>query len=94
MQRALRLTTLARDQLNAVPEGTRKKKIQRTLGLLETNLRHPSLNTHKYDGLSGDNGEDVFDAYIENKTPTAWRIFWHYGPGQGELTILAITPHP
>lgn len=94
MQFKLELTTLARDQLAAINNPTREKKVKRTLGLLETNLRHPSLNTHKYDGLSGQNGEDVFEAYVENKTPTAWRVFWHYGPKQGQITILAITPHP
>jgi hypothetical protein len=35
-----------------------------------------------------------FDAYAGNKTPAAWRIFWHYGPDQKQITILAITPHP
>ena len=61
---------------------------------METNLRHPSLNTHKYDSLSGPEGEEIFEAYVENKTPGAYRVFWYYGPGQGVLTILAITPHP
>jgi hypothetical protein len=61
---------------------------------METNLRHPSLNTHKYESLSGPNGEEVFEAYVESKTPAAFRIFWHYGPGREIITILAITPHP
>jgi len=62
--------------------------------LLQTNRKHPSLHTHKYESLKGKNGEEVFEAYAENKTPAAYRIFWHYGPGQGVMTILAITPHP
>lgn len=49
---------------------------------METNLRHPSLNTHKYDTLNGPNGEDVFESYAQNKTPGAYRVFWHYGPPQ------------
>ena len=44
--------------------------------------------------LSGPNNEEVFEAYVENKTPAAFRVFWYYGPGQGVITILAITPHP
>lgn len=70
------------------------QKVLKTLGLMQTNLRHPSLNTHKYESLAGPNGEEVFEAYVENKTPAAFRIFWHYGPGRQDITILAITPHP
>ena len=38
--------------------------------------------------------EKVFEAYAQNKTPSAYRIFWCYGPQKRQLTILAITPHP
>jgi hypothetical protein len=72
----------------------RLKAVLKTLGLMETNLRHPGLNTYKYDSLKGANGEEVFEAYAENKTPGAYRVFWHYGPGKGVVTIIAITPHP
>ena len=72
----------------------RFKAVRKALGLLETNPRHPSLNTHKFSSLKGPGGEEVFEAYAENKTPAAWRIFWHYGPDKKQITILAITPHP
>lgn len=72
----------------------RLKAVRKTLAYLETNPRHPSLNTHKYSALEGPNGEEVFEAYAENKTPAAYRIFWYYGPNKKEITILAITPHP
>lgn len=67
------------------------KAVKKALGLMETNIRHKSLHTHKYDSLSGPNGEEVFEAYAENNT---YRIFWYYGPSRGMITILAITPHP
>jgi hypothetical protein len=70
------------------------KKVLKTLGLMQTNLRHPGLKTHKYDSLSGPDEEEVFEAYVENKTPAAFRVFWYYGPGKNVITILAITPHP
>ena len=56
--------------------------------------RHPALNTHEFSSLNGANGEKVFEAYPENKTPAAYRIFWYYGPGKDVITIVAITPHP
>ena len=64
------------------------------LGLLEVNPRHRSLNTHKYGSLRGIRGEEVFEAYAENKTPAAFRVFWHYGPDKKTITVIAITPHP
>jgi len=70
------------------------KAVRKALGYLETNTRHPSLNTHKYDSISGPNGEEIFEAYAENKTPATYRIFWYYGPNKKEITIIAITPHP
>jgi len=77
------------------------KQVRKTLGLLETNLRHPSLQTHLFQSLHGPKGEDVFEAYAQNKTPGAYRVFFYYGPDRVEgkkrfpvLTIVAITPHP
>jgi hypothetical protein len=72
----------------------RLKSVRKALGYLETNPRHPSLNTHKYTALIGPNGEDILEAYAENNTPGAYRIFWMYGPGKNVITIIAITPHP
>jgi hypothetical protein len=72
----------------------RLKAVRKALGLLEINPRHPGLQTHKYESLKGKNGEEIFEAYAENKTPAAFRMFWHYGPGKQVITIIAITPHP
>jgi hypothetical protein len=70
------------------------KSVRKTLGLMETNLRHPSLQTHVFQSLTGPSGEKVFEAYVQQKTPGAYRIFWYYGPDRKEITIVAITPHP
>ena len=70
------------------------KAVRKTLGLIETNLRHPSLNTHEFTLLKGPNGEKVFEAYAQQMTPKAYRIFWYYGPKKDQIIIAAITPHP
>jgi hypothetical protein len=62
--------------------------------LYANNLKHPSLNTHKYDALEGPEGQEVFESYAENKTSGAYRIFWHYGTAKMEITILKICKHP
>lgn len=72
------------------------KQIAKTISLLKTNPRHPGLNTHEYDSIENpyDKKKKVFEAYSQNQTPGAYRVFWCYGPGTKELTIVAITPHP
>jgi hypothetical protein len=72
----------------------RLKAVRKTLGLLETNLGHPGLQTHKFQSLKGPQGQEVFEAYAEQHTSAAFRVFWCYRPGKGELTIIAITEHP
>jgi len=72
----------------------RLKSVKKALAYLETNPKHSSLNTHKYTAFIGPNGEEIFEAYAENNTPAAYRIFWHYGPNKGNITIITITPHP
>ena len=106
MQRQLRFTDEADTQLKALAADPAKsglnKQILKTLGLLELNPRHPGLQTHEYTSLQGTNGERVWEAYAQNQTPGAYRVFFHYGPdeeGIGKkripvLTIVAITPHP
>jgi hypothetical protein len=94
------LRNLADLEKSAAKRGT-LKQVRKTLGLLETNLRHPSLNTHPYRSLHGPAGEEVYEAYAQNDTPGAYRVFFMYGPDRkegtkriGVLTIIAITPHP
>ena len=70
------------------------KAVRKTLGLMETNLRHPSLNTHEFTLLKGPNGEKVFEAYAQQRTPSAYRIFWYYGSRSKQITVVAVTPHP
>lgn len=87
---ATQLSSLEKDKgLNK-----RLKSVRKALAYLEVNPRHPALRTHKFSSLSGPNGEEILEAYAENKTPAAYRIFWFYGPGKTVITIVAITPHP
>lgn len=91
------------DQLEAGGQATRAKhkKVLKTLRLLQDNPRHPGLASHQYETFPGYTDEKVWESYVENRTSSAWRIFWMYGPDEkvGDepvpvITILAITPHP
>ena len=106
LQRAAEQAANTRAQANKRSSGKKKTKSSKQEGLfkqvakairqLATNPRHSSLNTHEYDSLENpfDPKGKVFEAYAQNNTPGAYRIFWCYGPEKGEMTILAITPHP
>jgi hypothetical protein len=91
-------TTEAASQLKKLEKNNSLKKrckaVLKALAYLETNPKHPGLNTHKYNSFTGNNGEEIFEAYAENNTPAAYRIFWHYGIGKNVITIVSIIPHP
>lgn len=83
-----------RDGLEKNPSSAKVwKAVRKTLAMMETNLRHPGLMTHKYHSLEGPDGEDVFEAYAQQQTPAAYRVFWYYGPDKGQITVVAITSH-
>ena len=88
----------ARAELEAIEHNPsqikRLKAVRKALALLESNPRHPGLNTHKFSEMEGPRGEVVFEACAGNNTPGAYRVFWHYGPDKDAITIIAITPHP
>ena len=98
MNFTLLFTQQASDDLDALEQHKsllkRLKAVRKTLGYLEVNPRHPNLRTHKYTSIIGPQHEEVFEAYAENNTPAAYRIFWYYGPQKNEITIITITKHP
>jgi hypothetical protein len=70
------------------------KKLVKALGYLSTDPRHNSLSSHEISDLSRKHGFKIFQSYLENNTPRAGRIFWTYGPDAGNITVLAVEPHP
>lgn len=75
-------------------EMKRFKKLVKALSLLQQNPRHTGLASHEIDDLSNRHKMKIFQSYLENNTPSAGRIFWTYGPDKGDITILAVEPHP
>lgn len=72
----------------------RHKAVSKAIRFLAANPKHPSLNTHEYTVLSEKLGVKVWEAYAEQKTPAAYRVFWVYGPDKRQITIISISPHP
>ncbi len=75
-------------------EKTLFKKLVKAFGLLRNNPRHAGLCTHDIDPLSKRYGKKVWQSYLENRKPAAGRIYWVYGPGRKEITIISLEPHP
>jgi hypothetical protein len=107
MLHKLRFTSTADGQLTKIEndhalEGV-LKQVRKTLGYLETDLRSKSLQTHEYYSLTRRyGGLKVFEAYVQQNTPAAYRVFWHDGPDEKDkngkrisiITVIAITQHP
>ena len=83
-------------QLNGDPANSKRAKaVRKALGLLSQNPRHPGLNTHEWKSTQCPHGEKLWEAYAENNTAGAYRIFFCYPPQKrGFVLIVAITPHP
>jgi len=72
------------------------KQVYKCIELLAANPRHPGLHTHEFHSLPHpyDKKKKVFEAYAQNRTSSAYRVFWCYGPQADKITVIAITPHP
>ncbi len=70
------------------------KAVQEAFKKLPRNPRHPGLQTHEFSSLKGSNNEKVFEAYAEQNTPAAYRIFFYYGPQKGVISIISVERHP
>jgi hypothetical protein len=99
----LRFATRAAATLKELEDGdpnqlAKLNKVRRALARLEQDPMHPGLASHRYETFPVDRDLKVWDSYVENHTPGAWRIFWRYGPddpaGPPVIAVLAITLHP
>ena len=89
-------TLLDKAQANNLTPDEREffDKWSKALRYLSRNPKHPGLQTHEIDDLSRKFGLKVWQSYLENNTPGDGRIFWAYGPGRGQITVLAVERHP
>jgi len=93
MEFTIILTQKANDAMESA-DPKKKAKIVRCLAKLGSNPRHPGLNSHSYAEIRGPLGEQIWESYVENNTTSAWRVWWFYGPEQGEITVYLIAEHP
>jgi hypothetical protein len=70
------------------------KKWSKAIRQLRDNPKHPGLQSHEISTLTQRFGQKVFQSYLENNTPGAGRMYWVYGPDDGQITVIGLEPHP
>lgn len=70
------------------------KKWGSALKKLSEDPFYPSLHTHEIPPLSKRYGMRVWQSYLENRNSDAMRMYWVYGPGKEEITVIGLEPHP
>jgi hypothetical protein len=68
--------------------------VAKCIYLLRLDPKLPGLNSKRYKSFDGRFDKPIWQSYAENRTPGAYRVFWHYGPEKDEITVVAVTPHP
>ena len=83
------LARIARD------DAGKHRKVLKTIRILrDLGPAYPSLHSHKYQSLTGPNNEDIWESYVENQTPGAWRLFWCYARHPDVIILITVGPHP
>jgi len=86
------------ESVDAVIRGIRDKalakKVVKCLILLGQDHRHTGLGSHRFESFDSLYAERIWESYVENRTPSAWRIWWFFGPEDGTITVVDIGPHP
>lgn len=80
--------SLSNDEIQLLRKLYKVKKL-----LEEQGPSYPGLNTHTIDELTKKYEYTVWESYVD-QGEKAFRVFWGYGPGRGEITITGIEPHP
>jgi len=69
------------------------KRLGKAIQFLSANPKHPGLKTHEIEALSKKYDIKIWQSYLD-QGDNSRRMFWTYGPGRKEITILGVEPHP
>lgn len=82
-----------RDGAPSGEERTLPEEWTKAVRLLRRDPAHPGLRTHETEALTRRYGRSVFRSYL-SQDDKARRLYWVYGPGRHETTIIGLEPHP
>ena len=66
----------------------------KALKLLSLDPFYQSLRTHEIPPLTARYGLSVWQSYLENRKSSPMRMYWVYGPGKMDITVIGLEPHP
>lgn len=89
-----KLTDNVRSGLANPREETLYRKLGKAFAQLAADPKYPGLKSHEIVPLSERYGQKVWQSYLENRKGSAMRIFWVYGPGRNQITVIGMEPHP
>lgn len=61
---------------------------------LSMDSNYPGLQTHEILPLTKRYGVKVWQSYLENRKSSPMRMYWVYGPGKMDITVIGLEPHP
>lgn len=70
------------------------ERLGKAVAHLSEDPLYPGLQSHEIPPLSKRYGRKVFESYVEHGTGLGRRLFWVYGPGRSEITLIGLEPHP
>ncbi len=72
---------------------SRYKKAKKAIkNMRDVGPSHPGFHTHKMENLPGPGGVPIWNSYVENHAPNAWRMYW-IRENDGVIYVLSIGPH-
>ncbi len=90
----LKITPEAKKQIEKIMKDSSKKGLQKQLKKAFKNLRdnpkYPALKSHPFGDVDG---VKIWTSYVQNNTPQAYRILWHYGDKKLTIVLLNVIPH-
>ena len=72
----------------------RHRKVLKCFARLAEDPRYQGLHSHPFTALNDQFGQVIWESYVENQTPSAWRAWWFYGLAEGSITVVLLGPHP
>lgn len=69
------------------------KKVKKAIEIMRNHgPSYPGFHSHPMKHLGGHDGRRIWNSYLENHNPQAWRMFWVYDD-KGGIYVLSVGPH-